>query len=421
MYHSTTAGPVRSGPIALAFVLALVWLAACSNKAGADKTNSLPDVTFGPSKLDVVAGVTDIQAAQTDDAAATDAQSETDADDRTDAAATDVVAGTDAQGATDVLAATDVVAASDTGSVPDVGAGTDAAVAPSVVRFVAIGDAGKANDGQKAVGKAIAAKCKASGCDMVLLLGDNFYDTGVKDESDGQFITKFEQPYADVDAPFWVSLGNHDYGGEGAGYELWKADYYKKYAQKNPKFVYPSQWWDKVAGPAHFFAMDTNLFMYGLGQEQINELKPKIVASNATWKIAFGHHPLLSNGKHGNAGQYEGIPGIPIVSGITVKSAYDEIICGKVDILFTGHDHSRQYLKLSDKCPGTVLIVSGAGASTTEINGKSFFFDPAPAWFQDADKPGFLWVELKGEEGYIEFINQDGLVEYSRTFSKKNK
>lgn len=411
------------------FLLLVRWAAlagalsvGCSNAADKAKAEGGQDVGLFVPQPDGLAASTDV--AEASDTAATDAaEPDINATDSsaTDATASDIAQTDVAAAQTDVSAATDAEQTSDATTSTDASAATDAAEPPKVVRFVAIGDAGKANSGQNAVGKAIAAKCKASGCDFVLLTGDNFYDTGVKSENDGQFVTKFEAPYADVEAPFWVSLGNHDYGGEGAGYELWKADYYKKYAQKNPKFVYPSQWWDKVAGPAHFFAMDTNLFMYGLGQQQIDETLPKIMASTATWKIAFGHHPYLSNGKHGNAGQYEGIPGIPIVSGTTVKSAYDQMICGKIDILITGHDHSRQYLKLNSKCPNTVLIVTGAGASTTEIQEKSFFFDPSPAWWQDADKPGFLWMELKGEEGYVEFIDQDGKVEYSRSFSKKNK
>ena len=28
--------------------------------------------------------------------------------------------------------------------------------------------------------------------------------------------------------------------------------------------------------------------------------------STGTWRIAYGHHPYLSNGPHGNAGMYEG-------------------------------------------------------------------------------------------------------------------
>jgi len=306
-----------------------------------------------------------------------------------------------------------------TGDAGDTMAGADAGPTPEpTVRFAAFGDSGKANTEQNAVGAAMAQKCKASGCDFVLMLGDNFYPTGVKSENDGQFVDKFEMPYKDVDAPFYVVLGNHDYGGEGAGYELWKGDFYKKYSKKNPKFHHPDNAWDKVVQHVHLFALDSNLMMYGLGAPQVQKYGPLIKNSTATWKLAFAHHPYLSNGKHGNAGAYEGLPNIPIISGGGVKKAYEEILCGKVDLLLSGHDHSRQWLQPSSKCPGVEFIVSGAGASTTEIKTKNFLFTPSPAYWTDAASAGFLWVEIKGKKLHGEFINSAGKVEFSRDFSK---
>lgn len=320
----------------------------------------------------------------------------------------------------DAAAAQDVAPVADVVSAPDVTAAPDVAGPPPepVVRFAALGDTGKGNDTQYKVGAAMAQKCKASGCDFVLMLGDDFYPTGVSSENDGQFKQKFEDPYKDVDAPFYVVLGNHDYGGEGAGYELWKGDHYKKYSKKNPKFYHPDNNYDKVVQHVHLFGMDSNLMMYGLGGPQVQKFADLIAKSTATWKISFAHHPYLSNGKHGNAGAYEGIPGIPIVSGEGVKQAYDKIVCGKVDVLITGHDHSRQWLEKSGKCPGVELLVSGAGASTTEIKKKDWLFTPSPAYFADAAKGGFLWVEIKGKAFHGEFYDEDGKLQYQRDFSK---
>ena len=51
--------------------------------------------------------------------------------------------------------------------------------AGQVVRFVALGDTGHGNADQTRVGDAVGALCAAQGCDFVVLLGDNFYPTGV--------------------------------------------------------------------------------------------------------------------------------------------------------------------------------------------------------------------------------------------------
>ena len=56
----------------------------------------------------------------------------------------------------------------------------------------------------------MAKVCEASGCDLVLLLGDNFYPSGVLSVDDLQFKTKFEEVYGNIKIPFFVVLGNHD-------------------------------------------------------------------------------------------------------------------------------------------------------------------------------------------------------------------
>ena len=83
------------------------------------------------------------------------------------------------------------------------------------VRFVAIGDAGEGNDAQYAVADVVERVCSEQGCDFAIYLGDNFYDVGVDSVEDVQFIDKFELPYENLDFPFYVALGNHDYGGAG--------------------------------------------------------------------------------------------------------------------------------------------------------------------------------------------------------------
>ncbi len=298
-------------------------------------------------------------------------------------------------------------------------AGVDAApeVAAPVVRFAALGDAGKANTGQFAVGKALAAYCKTHGCDFVLYLGDNFYDTGVSGPDDPQFETKFVQPYKDVEAPFWVVLGNHDYGGNGSGAELYKGPYYTEYAKKNPKFVHPSNTWDKQVLGVHVFALDSNLQMYGLGDDQVKKFGPLVSNSQATWKIGVAHHPLYSNGPHGNAGTYEGLPGIPIASGEGVKKSVEAVFCNKIDMYLSGHDHTSQWMVQKAGC-SMELVVAGAGATTTTIQGQSLLFTPNKTYFEDATNLAFFWVEITGKTLVGRFIDTNGAVLFERKISK---
>ncbi|KAB2840164.1 hypothetical protein F9K50_06265, partial [bacterium] len=79
--------------------------------------------------------------------------------------------------------------------------------------FFSFGDWGTGTPSQFEVAAAVAADCATRGCDFGLLLGDNFYPTGVGSVADPQWESKFEDVYAGLAGPFYVVLGNHDYDG----------------------------------------------------------------------------------------------------------------------------------------------------------------------------------------------------------------
>ena len=291
-----------------------------------------------------------------------------------------------------------------TGAIGGSGGGTQQGL-----RFVAMGDCGKGNEGQHQVAAAVLAKCQQSGCDFVQLLGDNIYDSGVSSVDDPQWWTKFEQPYANITVPFWVVLGNHDYGGGGAGYDKARANVQVTYSQKSNKWRLPAKYYGHQEPPIDFFGLDTTAAMFDDHAQQKSEVSSWLVNSTATWKIAFGHHPYRSNGPHGNAGAYEGLPLVPIVNGAGVKDLMDESVCGKADLYISGHDHSLQWL--AEPCQGTELIVSGGGASHTELPGIN------PTHFQGATT-GFLYAIIDGPTFTGEFYDGQGNLIFARTITK---
>ncbi len=283
----------------------------------------------------------------------------------------------------------------------------------AIIKFVAMGDTGHGNEAQYQVATAVKNKCAQDGCDFVLLLGDNIYNIGVDSVDDFQFDTKFELPYQDINLPFYLVLGNHDYGGtnSGIGYEFQKSVYQIQYTEKSEKWNMPRHYYQFTKSNSTFFAMDTNAQLYGLDNEQRQDLSQWINNANTTWKIAFGHHPYKSNGPHGNAGQYHMYAGIPIISGDKVKSFAEDIWCGKADVYLSGHDHSRQWLDAD--CSGTKLIISGAGSSTTDLRGNN------PALFQKASL-GFLYVQIEGNRLTGQFIDEAGNIEFTHSLEKSH-
>lgn len=282
---------------------------------------------------------------------------------------------------------------------------------PDKIKFVAIGDTGKGNTGQFKVAGAVKDKCEKDGCDFVMVLGDNIYDDGVDGVDDVQFRTKFEDPYKDINLPFYMVLGNHDYGGNGRGYEIEKSFYQVQYTEHSTRWVMPAHYYQFKGGNVTFFALDTNAQVFNLANQQRSDVSKWIASANSAWKIAFGHHPYRSNGPHGNAGSYDGVPeDVPFYSGKGVKEFAESVWCGKVDVYLSGHDHSRQWL--NSRCDGTHLAVSGAGASTTTLPGKNSVL------FQ-SDSPGFLYVVIEGKKLTAQFVNDNGIVDFEHTLEKQ--
>lgn len=287
----------------------------------------------------------------------------------------------------------------------------------NVVRFVALGDTGEGNEAQYAVGQAIAELCAQKGCDFGLLLGDNFYDSGVTSVDDPQFQDKFELPYEDLDFPIYVVLGNHDYGGAGIGVDLnfKKSQYQVDYTKLSQTWKMPAKYYSFKQEHAEFWGLDTNQIMTdpinGNSAAQVAWLVAGVGASTATWKIGFGHHPYISNGDHGNAGDYENLEGIPFdfVTGAKVKAAMETAVCGKIDVFISGHDHNLQWLE--PKC-GTEWIVSGAGSKAEPLPGTN------PAYYAVPNIEGFMWVELMDNSFTGIFYDQTGKELFSKTLMK---
>ncbi|NVB41102.1 metallophosphoesterase [Pseudenhygromyxa sp. WMMC2535] len=298
--------------------------------------------------------------------------------------------------------------------------GEDTGEEDEVLTFIAMGDAGEGNEEQYLVADIVEQVCAdKGGCAFVLYLGDNFYDDGVESVDDDQFQAKFELPYADLDMPFHIVLGNHDYGELSF---LWEKSAYEiEYSDYSDKWSLPSEWYGFTGAHTDFFVFDTTRFMWNHDtSEQQNWIDDAIGGSTATWKIAAGHHPYYSNGAHGNAGSYEGVPSwIEQVSGTVVKEVMDDSMCGKVDLYLSGHDHNRQWV--TPTCAGgggdrtTHFIVSGAGCKTTDFEYHDGGND---VYWEDDTTPGFTLLQVSADTIHTEIYDLEGNLNYERDITK---
>jgi hypothetical protein len=295
------------------------------------------------------------------------------------------------------------------------GGGSETFVPRARVRFLVLGDGGTGDAHQKKVAAVMHQVCAARGCDFVLYLGDNIYEDGVTGPTDEQFRTKFEEPYADLDLPFYVALGNHDYGSLGINLfpEDAKSAAQVEYSAHSAKWNMPHYYYTFREGPVAFFALDTNAILIDLFRplaEQKAWLDAELSKSDAPWKIVFGHHPYISNGEHGNAGDYRGAVDVELHDGAILKAFIEESVCGKADVYFSGHDHDREWLQPT--C-GTSFIVSGAAAKLTWLWDRG----SASRWADD-QKRGFLWVEADASALTGVFYDEDGTINFEDVVRK---
>lgn len=279
------------------------------------------------------------------------------------------------------------------------------------LRVLAFGDSGTGGKGQFQVAAAMEEVCKARGCDLALMLGDNFYPNGVGSVADEQWCPKFETPYEPLGIPLYAVLGNHDNSTRnGEGNNNARGDFQVDYARAHPTgwFKLPTRYY-RFSAPqtprlAEFFALDSSPLTahepdpaprfepHAYARTQTRWLKERLRKSRARWKIAFAHHPYRSNGLHRNAGTFDqSPPDKPLADGTLWQGLIEQTICAQgVDLLLASHDHDLQWLKPKPECGKTQFIVSGAAAKPRKLDAAA----DNPAYWQRGESLGFFWLEF---------------------------
>lgn len=253
--------------------------------------------------------------------------------------------------------------------------------------LVLVGDTGTGTKDQYEVANGIETYCKVSKCDYVLMLGDNFYPSGVKSQYDTQFKRKFEDVYKNINIPFYVVLGNHDARGS------WEAQVH----YKSERWKMPSRYYSKRFGDVEVFGIDTNWKPFRsmlTGKRQRKWLESSLARSDAKYKIVFGHHPVYSYGSHGNDSRMK-------------KYLRPLLKKYKVAFYVSGHDHDKQLIEKN----GLRYIVSGAGAKLRKIKkGKYALYAKATL--------GFVHMLLKTDSIRVRFIDSSGNIEFEKNYKQ---
>lgn len=272
--------------------------------------------------------------------------------------------------------------------------------------LLAVGDFGSGNQHQTDVAAAMGAFARklSTPPTAVLALGDNFYGN----LQPGRFDRHFEQMYSpqDLPCPFHAILGNHDYG---PGYDdrhaqgPAKAQMQLDYARANPhsRWKMPAKWYAlELPDPRHplvkIVFLDSNYFEGALTPQEKLEQRRFLAtelqkSTRAPWLWLAGHHPLFSNGQHGDdPGQIERLG--PLLA----EHPISFYLCG--------HDHTLQHLEVD--AYKTSFVVSGGGGAPLHD------FTRGDRGFMDKTL-GFTHLHVTPETVDVQYVDRDGFCLHS--------
>ena len=274
--------------------------------------------------------------------------------------------------------------------------------AAAEINLVAFGDWGWMNSAaERATAQRIAAYARTNHIDFdaALLLGDNFYGAMPGGVSDPRWEIEFEQMYDAkvLDMPFYAALGNHDY-------ESGKAEAELAYAKRHPdsRWKMPARWY-RVELPADkpvvsVLVLDSNAeLLKGEWADQLAWLEVELAKPRpGSWVIASAHHPVFSNGQHGDTSEL-------------LKNWAPLFRKHKVDFFLSGHDHQLEHLEV-DGWPTSFVVAGGGGA--------------APGIMKRDDRGpfsrtlyGFFHLQLNRDRADARFISVNGKLVHEFTRS----
>jgi 3',5'-cyclic AMP phosphodiesterase CpdA len=251
---------------------------------------------------------------------------------------------------------------------------------PGSIRLAIIGDSGRGDEAQNAVAQQMVRWRQQFPFDVVLMLGDNIYDS----HTAADYRAKFEEPYKallDAGVTFHAAIGNHDDSNQ-IRYEKFNMGGQRYYSFRRRE----SSIQGGIAGAgARFWALDSRT----LDPEQLEWLSEGLKGSGSRWKIVFFHHPIYTSGRY-------------TAGASSLRRALEPVLVnGDADVVLSGHEH---FYERTHPQRGIVYFVSGAAGSLrpgdirpSSLTGRGFDTDYS-----------FMLMEISADELYFQAISRGG-------------
>lgn len=257
----------------------------------------------------------------------------------------------------------------------------------SSIDFLVVGDTGADTPERARLMPALEDALERSASSFLILTGDNVYPHGVVSAHDPQWEQHVEKPFRDLDGhvPLFPCLGNHDYESNPTAQI--------EYSKANDSWHLPAPFhsFKRSAGSVsiEFFVLDTMAIrqrgMYELNaDEQAAWLSQAMGESDATYKIAIGHHPTHSGGLKGG-------------SSTVAWHVAHSFVNHDLDLYLSGHNHD---LELIDSGRGWFQVVSGAGSlpqSVESVPGTEFCSGCHAGFARISVREEGIWIQFQSE------------------------
>ena len=270
---------------------------------------------------------------------------------------------------------------------------TTAKVGVRPFRFGAIGDFG--NGSVPAYRNATLLRREA--IDFLLTMGDNVYPLGLEDEYQRGVFRPFGSLMARV--AMWPTLGNHDYGNEGAMFRRTADAYLRNFVL--PRRPGRERYYSFRYANAEFVAIDDEVTSFAPGSRQYRWIESTLRRSRACWKIPYFHHPAYAEYVKPEA---EDIPKLHDLQRWLVPLFERH----GVKLVLDAHEHnyvrSKSLLAGRPDPRGITYVLSGGGGGALEP------LPPAPSPLTAAQGGFFhhLVVSVRGRTARVSAIDTAG-------------
>lgn len=253
------------------------------------------------------------------------------------------------------------------------------------LRLFVIGDSGSGDANQMAVAQAMDRRCRETGLDGIIHVGDVIYEAGAASVDDPQWQAKVEKPYGLPclkDKPIYAVHGNHDI--------VLNPNAQIEYGRKNPRWVNPYRFYERRFGNLLQLVALDGYYPDWCGDADrcmVDFARQALGKRDTVWRIAFGHYPLGS----GSASR-----------SLSWRSRVQRwLLCDRdLDFHLAGHDHHLEH-RVDDSCRPEILVSGAGGNDLYPVKDA----DPESRFLMSAY--GFVELELDSRSAAVRFFSPD--------------